>query len=452
MSTEFVVLGAGPAGLGAAWKLAQGGRSVTVFEAADRVGGLAASREVAGLRVDHGSHRLHPNTPPAVLADLQALLGDDLQRRVRNGRILMSGALVPFPPSPLAMMRRLPPSLTARLVRDVVTGPFRRARADTFVEVTRASVGPTLAREFYAPMVTKLFGLPPAQLHGELARRRVSARGGRDLLRKAVRRGERGNVFWYPRRGYGQISEALAAAAVAAGARLELATEVDRVEFRGDAAIVHAAGRQVQTGAVWSTIPLPALARLAAGPVPRLRSRAMTFVYLVLERPRWSEFDAHYLVPPSIPITRLSEPRNYRDSADDPKDRTVLCAEWPGEVADETWTAAPDVLASQIHETLAATGLAVPEPSRAEVHRVEHAYPVYDLGFASELERTLAWAESLEPRLLTLGRNGLFAHDNAHHALAMAYAAVDAFGGDAPNSRERWRAARRGFAENVVED
>jgi len=48
MNTEFVVLGAGPAGLAAAWKLARAGRSVTVFEAADRVGGLAASREVFG--------------------------------------------------------------------------------------------------------------------------------------------------------------------------------------------------------------------------------------------------------------------------------------------------------------------------------------------------------------------------------------------------------------------
>jgi phytoene dehydrogenase-like protein len=76
---------AGPAGLAAAFNLARRGwRDVTVFERADRVGGNAGSFVIDGIPVDFGSHRLHPVCPPAILADLRALLGDDWLDRPRH--------------------------------------------------------------------------------------------------------------------------------------------------------------------------------------------------------------------------------------------------------------------------------------------------------------------------------------------------------------------------------
>lgn len=450
-AAEFVVLGAGPAGLGAAWKLARAGRSVIVLEQADRVGGLSGSFEVGGLRVDHGSHRLHPNTRGDVLRDLRSLLGDDLQLRPRHGRIRMSNTFVPFPPSPLGMLTNLPSSTSFRLARDLAFGFARRpASTDTFESVVRAQLGPTLLEEFYAPLVEKLFGAPVDALHGDLARRRVSARRGRDLLRKALRRGDQGNVFWYPRRGYGQIAEALADAAVEAGARIELGARVDRID--PEQGTVEANGKVFEAGSIWSTVPLPVLARLAGGPPSSLRFRAMTFVYLVLDRPRWSEFDAHYLVPRSIPITRLSEPRNYRSSAHDPAGTTVLCAEWPCFVDDEVWRRTPDDLAAEIRDSVARESLDVDEPVHVEVRRVPAAYPVYDLNFVGDVDRLAAWVESIEPKVLSFGRNGLFAHDNAHHALATAYAAVDAISPSGRFELDRWRDAKVGFERHVVED
>ena len=88
-SADLTVLGAGPAGLAAAWRAARRGLSVTVLEREAGVGGMAASFDVAGVRVDHGSHRLHPAISPPLLAALRGLLGADLQTRPRHGRLLV---------------------------------------------------------------------------------------------------------------------------------------------------------------------------------------------------------------------------------------------------------------------------------------------------------------------------------------------------------------------------
>jgi choline dehydrogenase-like flavoprotein len=75
---DRVVLGAGPAGVGAADRPARAGHRVAVLERAPGPGGAAASFEVDGIRVDHGSHRLHPAIQPRILDDLRGLLGDEL--------------------------------------------------------------------------------------------------------------------------------------------------------------------------------------------------------------------------------------------------------------------------------------------------------------------------------------------------------------------------------------
>ena len=74
---HVVILGAGPAGVGAAYQLVSKGLArVTVLEAQDRVGGNASSFELDGVFCDHGSHRLHPVAEPEIMADLKKLLGD----------------------------------------------------------------------------------------------------------------------------------------------------------------------------------------------------------------------------------------------------------------------------------------------------------------------------------------------------------------------------------------
>ena len=89
-------------------------------------------------------------------------------------------------------------------------------------------------------------------------------------------------------------------------------------------------------------------------------------------------------------------------------------------------------------------------PVDVHVKRLRHAYPIYLSGYERHFNAHDAWA-STQDRLLTFGRQGLFAHDNTHHALFMAYCAVECLN-DGRFDDAKWAEFRRIFATHVVED
>ena len=333
---------------------------------------MAGSFEVAGQRVDYGSHRLHPATLERFLELFRALLGPDLQVRPRHGRIHLRGRWLAFPLRAGDMIRNLPVSFGARAALDAAASPLRRRRMAaslSFQDEVARRLGSAVAGEFYVPYARKLYGVEASMLDRELALRRVSASSAAEVLRRVVRAARpQGRRFLYPRAGYGQLSEALARAAVDAGVEVRMRSRVCGVETSRDGVLVRFDGGTIEADAILSTMPVPALAR-AVEPSPpaevlealeRCRSRAVVLAYVVVGRDRFTPFDAHYFPGPETRVARLSEPKNYRDG-DDPRGQTVLCAEipcWPG---DELWQSSdgsPEII-DFLNEALAAEVTAI---------------------------------------------------------------------------------------------
>ena len=470
--TRIVILGAGPAGVGAAWRLAKQGRyDVTILEQRDTVGGNAGSFELAGLRVDFGSHRLHPSCDPKILADLRELMGDDLLDRPRHGRIRLQGRWLHFPLKPADLISRLPGSFSIGVASDAVKKIVpKRTKGnghETFTSVLEKGLGSTICRDFYFPYAEKIWGLPPEEISAAQAHRRVSASSLSKMLRKVLSvvpglKAPGAGRFFYPRNGFGQISDVIAAQACDRGADIKFQSTVKEIRLGEKHCVSFETEGTVQTmeaDHIWSTIPLTAFARSITPSAPKevieasknVSYRAMVLIYLVVDKPQWTPFDAHYFPEADIELTRLSEPKNYSASAE-PKDRTILCGELPCTVGDKIWNASDDDLKETVRRSLELCGLPITsEISDVVTKRLPFAYPIYKEGYEKWFEIQDKWAEGLD-RVLTFGRQGLFAHDNTHHALAMAYGAVDCLDESGKFDSSRWQEYRKEFAKHVVED
>ena len=205
-----------------------------------------------------------------------------------------------------------------------------------------------------------------------------------------------------------------------------------------------------------STIPINHLVRCLNPPdavtqaADRMQFRGMILVYLVLDQPQFTEYDAHYFPGEEIAISRLSEPKNYC-AAVEPGNRTVLCAELPCDPQSAIWRLSDAALGAIVSDALRIAGIPLAKPP-VEVHtrRLRHAYPIYKRGFEDDFAILDEWIGRFD-NLVTFGRQGLFAHDNAHHALYMAYRAIDCLG-ESGFEWDRWRGHRREFESHIVED
>jgi len=466
------ILGAGPAGVGAALWLARSGKAqVLTLERQPSVGGNSGSFQIDGVWCDFGSHRLHPASEPHVLDTIAEAVGEDLLWRPRHGRILLKRRWIHFPLKPLDLIAKLPKAFAAALMFDALSKPLRRKTKgeETFASVLHQGLGPAMSENFYYPYVQKLWALPPKELAVTLAHRRVSGSSPGKILMKVLRqvpgfKGKRTGGFFYPKQGFGQITHALRARAESAGAGFELGAAVSKIEHRDGQVravswIQDGVEHRRETAAVWSTLPISLLVKMMDPPAPapvleaagKIRSRGMILIYLVLEQDQFSEYDAHYFPELAVPISRLSEPKNYSDSHE-PKGLTVLCAELPCDPGEAWWGLSDDELGAHLCGWLGDVGLPVSAKVRKTLtRRLGQAYPVYDRGFEPNFKLMDEWLAGVKG-LLTFGRQGLFAHDNTHHALAMAHAAVDCMAHDGEFDHAKWGEYRKVFETHVVED
>ncbi|MCH4152608.1 MAG: FAD-dependent oxidoreductase [Sphingobium sp.] len=470
---RITILGGGPAGVGAAYMLATSGKAKPVLlERATKVGGNSGSFLHDGVHCDFGSHRLHPASDPAILDMIRGLLGDDLLTRPRHGRIRLKGSWIHFPLKPADLLMKMPKGFALSLLKDMGTKPFRKGaaspEAETFATILHKELGPAMCEGFYYPYMKKLWALPPEQLAVTLARRRISGSSITKIIKKVlgqlpgIKKPQTG-IFYYPRLGFGLISEALLGGAEKLGAQAQLGASVMAVEHenghvRAVRYATDASEQRVEADHVWSTIPLSQLVRMAEPAAPahvlaaadKMRYRGMILIYITLDQDQYTEYDAHYFPELNVPISRLSEPKNYSASLE-PRGQTVLCAELPCDPHEELWSLTDDQLGQKLCDWLVATGLPKPKLKASLTRRLSHAYPVYDRDFEQHFAVLDQWVGSIKG-LLTFGRQGLFAHDNTHHALAMSAAAVECIDADGKFDSARWAEHRKEFEHHVVED
>ncbi|HEV2076011.1 MAG TPA: FAD-dependent oxidoreductase, partial [Thermoleophilaceae bacterium] len=292
-----VVLGAGPAGLTAAWSLARAGRRVVVLEAEEQIGGLAKTVVRDGYRFDLGGHRFFTKSEE-VEAVWRQLLGDELLLRPRLSRIYWEGRFLDYPLRVPDVVRKLGPLELARALASYAAASLRtKGEEKTFEDWVTRRFGRRLFELFFKAYTEKVWGVPTSELRSEWAAQRIRGLSLGSAARASVlgsgRAGVRSLVgeFHYPRLGPGQMWDAMAEQIRMLGGEIRTGAPATGLSLRGHRVdAVEAGGDRVEAAEVISSLPLRTVTGLAEGAAPQpvrelaggLRYRDFLTVALVL--------------------------------------------------------------------------------------------------------------------------------------------------------------------------
>ena len=439
-----VVLGAGCAGLAAARRLRELGLPVVLVEAEDHVGGLAGGVRLGGDVYEYGPHIFH-TTDARVMADVKALMGDDLLPYKRTIQIKFLGNYFKFPLSIRDVLVQLPLTTVIHaglsFAYHFTKGLVIKPEVETSETLLRRYYGDVLYRIFFKDYIERVWGISPAQFSPAFARERIPRFNILEWLDKAASRKTAGFVekiegeLWTTKRGFSLICERMSEDLLKKGGELRLSTRAVALKREGRKVIaveLEVAGmrRTLECSGVVNTLAIneaarmfaPALGQEALEAASKLRFRAIVFVGLKLNRPRVLRASFMYFREHSFNrITDLSHFGFHMD----PPGTTLVMAEIACDPKDAFWTdeaaAVEAVVADLVNEKIIERA----EVMAAHVFRARHAYPVYTLGYEKVLGTLLETFAALE-NVETAGRQGRFQYVNTHIAMRMGASAAEA--------------------------
>jgi len=448
VEAKAVILGAGPAGLSAAWKLSQSGVRVEVIEAQPNVGGLAHTMHRDGYLFDFGPHRFHTDNP-AVLAEIEGLMGK-LPELPRKTRVYFMSNYYDYPLSAGNLLASLPPWVGITCFVDFLAtwarNKVRPAVDDSFESWVVNRFGRRLYDIYFGPYTAKVWGRDPAKLSPSWAAQRVAVVDLWDLILRTigVRRGYNNFHhspykfdFWYPRFGVGAIYERMAEEVTRLGGTVSLNTRAKEIITSGDrieSVIVERDGKREEiTGDYFvSTVPISLLVKALRPSAPEnvlasanaLNFRAMVFLYLMLDKESVSDDHWIYFPERQFIFNRISEMKNFTPNAA-PAGKTSLTVEITCDFDDETWNASEEELYRESVKGLVDAGLIRESDVVGHfITRTRNAYPTYDLNFEANLGH-LAYHLASYGNLIVGGRQGLFRYINQDHAIEMGLCAAE---------------------------
>jgi protoporphyrinogen oxidase len=441
-SVGTAVLGAGPAGLTAAYVLGLRGAPGVVYEADGAVGGIAKTVLYDGYRFDLGGHRFFTK-----LAQVQRLweevMGDDFLLRPRLSRIYYDGKFLAYPLQARDVVSRLGlyESVMCSLSYFWSRLNFRRDEPKSFDDWVTMRFGRRLNNTFFRSYTEKVWGIPGSEIQSEWAVQRIKDFSfWRALL--AILHVQRRDVttlieqFHYPRLGPGQLWERMQERVDSRGIAVRLNHRVSAIRHEHEIATgvtVESDGREsdVVVDSVLSSIPLSDLIFSLDPPPPddivaaarRLRYRALCLVALIIEHEQPFPDNWIYLHDPGTMAGRV---QNFGAWSPDMVKAGTAClgVEYFCFEEDTIWRMSDEEAVAFATDEMARIGLVDPADVVDGVKvRVPKAYPMYDPHYREAVAVIHGYLAGFE-NLKTFGRNGLHRYNNQDHSMWTAILAT----------------------------
>ena len=452
-SVDVAIIGAGPAGLTAAYLLTKAGCSVTVIEKDPvYVGGISRTVEHDGFRFDIGGHRFFSKSKEVV--DLwNEILPTGFIERPRMSRIYYEGKFYSYPLRAFEALRNLGLWRSATCMASYAKAKLRpNPNPKSFQDWTINQFGAKLFGIFFKTYTEKVWGMRCDAISADWAAQRIKglSLGGAvlDGIKRSLGLNKRPNdgmgaktlleSFRYPRKGPGMMWEAARDFVVAGGNKVLMGHALQQLNFehrseRWRVAATDPLGRTVLINArhVISSAPLRELAG-RIHPLPATTGNALDLKYrdfltvaLMIRAEDLFPDNWIYIHDPKVRVGRIQNFRSW--SPEMVPDPSLACVglEYFCFEGDGLWRMADRDLVALAKREMGLLGLCDPRlVEGGVVVRQEKAYPVYDDRYRANVEALRQELEAAYPTLHLIGRNGMHRYNNQDHAMMTAMLTV----------------------------
>jgi protoporphyrinogen oxidase len=447
---EVFVIGAGPAGLTAAYCLSKQGAPVLVIEKDPvYVGGISRTVRYKDFLFDVGGHRFFSKSKEVV--DLwREILPDDFIERPRLSRIFYGGKFYSYPLSAMQALTNLGLVTSAACMLSYAYAKLRPIKdARTFHQWVRNQFGERLFSIFFKTYTEKVWGMSCDEISADWAAQRIKGLNlgvaVMNALGRAVRpvgRAQRDGEpvvktliesFQYPRKGPGMMWDAAACKIAERGGRILMGRELRRLAYNADRRIwnIEVATTDGRIEAytarhIVSSAPVRELVeRIAPRPISIFHARSLRYrdfltVALMVKKPDMFPDNWIYIHDPAVKVGRV---QNFRSWSPEmvPDGMNCLGLENFCFDGDELWSSPDEHLIALAKREIAHIGLVdAADVVDACVVRQPKAYPVYDESYRDNVAMVRRDLEHSYPTLHLIGRNGMHKYNNQDHAMMTA--------------------------------
>ncbi|HEY4308837.1 MAG TPA: FAD-dependent oxidoreductase [Pirellulales bacterium] len=440
---RVAVIGAGPAGITAAMRLAQGGAQVAVYEAGDLIGGLARSFDLWGQRVDLGPHRFFSMDARVNRLWLD-VVGRDYRMVDRLTRIHYRGRFFHYPLRPVNALTNMgvvnAGQCLISYLRERIAPTCDPERDRSFESWVVNRFGRRLFNMFFKSYSEKLWGISCQQLDADFAAQRIKKFSLGEAIKSALLPRKQSahhtlvDRFAYPTAGTGSVYERMAERVRSLGGEIHLGSPVRRVvhEDRHVRGVEQVDGRLDTCDHVISTMPLTLLVR-GLGDIPddvrtsieSLKFRNTVLVYLHVDAVDLFPDQWVYIHSDNLKMGRLTNFRNWVPELYGEHNTTILAAEYWCYEQDALWTQPDEKIIADAEAELRTTGLMADAKVLAgHVVRIPRCYPVYARGYREHVERVVSYLQTFSG-ITPIGRYGSFKYNSQDHSILMGVLAAE---------------------------
>ena len=445
--SHVAIIGAGPAGLTAAYQLSKSGVPATVLEADEVVGGISRTVERDGWRFDIGGHRFFTKVPQVEALWHEILPDEDFLMRPRMSRIFYDGKYYDYPLKASNALKNLGLVEAVRCVLSYAWARVRPPKDQTNLEGWISSrFGRRLYHHFFKSYNEKVWGVPATEISADWAAQRIKNLSLLSAIVNAVlpKRNQKEitsliEEFQYPKYGPGMMWERCAELVEKAGIPVVMGTKVTSVRHEGGRATeVVARDRFGNTKTypctdVVSSMPFPLLLR-AMDPQPPAEVLAAAdgltfrdFLTVALVVPERFSFPDNwiYVHSPQVKVGRIQNFGSWSPYLIK-EGRTCLGLEYFVFEGDDVWSMPDADLIELGKQELSTLGLV--EPGMVEagyVVRMPKAYPTYDDAYKANVDVLRGWLTHNAPNVHPVGRNGMHKYNNQDHSMLTAMLTVE---------------------------